>query len=214
MENSSLKRLRDINALERLSQLKEKGILTQEEFEQQKQSLLNTPDIDEMIDEIVESGVLETSNNTNSALYYNFFIIILSSIPLVLFMTPTHAAIAIAFLSLFVIIADICRKVAYKKSYTGGGLGVWDTIKNLIYWKIGPQCEAVALFYMIAIFIIFIIVPRFSSNTVQQEEVTKPNIQQTSNISESAQKSIMFSGKDYNKELNNSNQGTDHAKAK
>lgn len=36
MENSSLKRLRDINALERLSQLKEKGILTQEEFEQQK----------------------------------------------------------------------------------------------------------------------------------------------------------------------------------
>ena len=68
--------------------------------------------------------------------------------------------------------------------------------------------------YFTAIFIIFIIVPRFSSNTVQQEEITKPNIQQTSNISESAQKSIMFSGKDYNKELNNSNQGTDHAKAK
>lgn len=212
MENSSLKRLRDINALERLTQLKEKGILTQEEFEQQKQSLLNTPDIDEMIDEIVENSVLETSNNTNSALYYNFFIIILSSIPLVLFMTPTHAAIAIAFLSLFVIIADICRKVAYKTSYTGGGLGVWDTIQSLIYWKIGPQCEAVALFYIIAISIIFF-APDFSSNTAQKE-VTKPNIQQTSNISESAQKSIMFSGKDYNKELNNSNQGTDHAKAK
>lgn len=212
MENSSLKRLRDINALERLSQLKEKGILTQEEFEQQKQSLLNTPDIDEMIDEIVESGVLETPNNTNSALYYNFFIIILSSIPLVLFMTPTHAAIAIAFLSLLIVIADICRKTAYKKSYTGGGFGVWGTIKNKIYWKIGPQCKVVAAFYMIAIYIIFRVYG-FSSMTAQ-EEVTKANIQQTSNISESAQKSIMFSGKDYNKELNNSNQGTNHAKAK
>ncbi len=209
MENSSLKRLRDINALERLSQLKEKGILTQEEFEQQKQSLLNTPDIDEMINEIVESGVLETSDNTNSALYYNLFIIILSSIPLVWYLTPTHAAIAIAFISLLIVIADICRKIAYKKSYTGGGLGVWDTIKNEIYWKIGPQCEVVAAFYIIAISIIFCV----SSNTAQ-EEVTKPNIQQTSNISESAQKSIMFSGKDYNKGLNNSNQGTDHAKAK